>query len=74
MTVGVINNWDTLNVTGTIRPVAVETDALTVAGSAVQPAIPQMDFIADATNGTDVITQLNTLLAALQTAGLMASE
>ena len=29
MTTGVINNWDTLNVTGVITPTAIETPSLT---------------------------------------------
>lgn len=74
MTTGVVNNWDTLNVTGTITPDAIDCPTILVDGTAVQSAIAQMAFIADATDGTDVITQLNALLAALQANGLMASE
>lgn len=38
------------------------------------PTVPKADLVADATDAEDVITQLNALLAALQTAGLMADE
>jgi hypothetical protein len=72
MTTGVVNNWDTLNVTGTITPDAIDSPTILVNGTAVQPAIAQLAYIADATDGTDVITQLNALLAALQADGLMA--
>ena len=38
------------------------------------PAYPQAELVDDATDTDDVVTQLNALLAALQTAGLMADE
>lgn len=66
-----LSNWDNLTITGVIRPTAIETDSLKVGGQSVQTEIPVMAYIADATDGTDVITQLNALLAALQAAGLM---
>lgn len=37
---GIINNWDNLNVTGVIRPDAVETDTLLVNGVPVLTQVP----------------------------------
>jgi len=74
MTVGVVNNWNTLNVTGTISPEAVSTGALTVGGTPVSTFNPTpVANIPDAAEGTEIAT-INAILAALVELGLMDAE
>jgi hypothetical protein len=77
MTVGTVNNWANLNVTGTITPAAVDSPSIKVGGVAVGTSsyapTPEAAVtpLANDADGTEIATAVNAIVAALVANGIL---